>query len=602
MRRITRWLCLLFLLLPTLARAQDATTTPAPWPPDPRQLFAPGVEILKTEILPPEKRYLTLPKYDNKKRVVHVYNEQSDTWNEYPYPPDIDENGFTGNIQSYDASTLLLSTYPGQYERNSTLSNFQWLLDVRTGQFTRAQLTCGVLKAPRGKGIWIVDTREDSSSICNTETGEEVKPSRSLRGYKTAEASPDKSRVVLFTFGGDVYSYEFSSQKVLKLGKASGEDRSVNWIDNHRFFIRSTNALQDMTYPWVNFYLADAAQENSLEFATQTFKPAEITSRENPRRYEWVDYRDDECFLKELNWETGVIREFKLDGVCDIGQVINDGSNDRLYYQLLGRIGDDGIWYPYTAELVRFNPFTGYRQELLKGEIEWVENISPDGKFAVVLLDDDGCFEAYPREDQDARLPPCTPQKASAPRHVIIDLKTGKQIYQRPTEWYETGYDQWYDHIIFFADELSTLNALDVMSAGPVDSLLSIGGPLFLYARQIEFKGYDDRIKFHLLDFGASPVSELMIGEATKIRYLPESQQLLVYLPDKRNSADLYDLATHTRHPFIADAQNYDWLEVKSAAKGTLTVIFTPQDANRINGQLDSVERVRYTIRLPSGN
>jgi hypothetical protein len=406
----------------------------------------------------------------------------------------------------------------------------------------------------------------------------------------------------LFTFGGDVYSYELSSQGILKLGNVDGEDQSVNWIDSHRFFIRSTNATQDMTYPWVNFYLADAAQENSLEFATQTFKPAEITSRENPQRYEWVDYRDDECFLKELNWEAGVIREFKLDDLCDIGQVLNDGSNDRLYYQLVGRIGDDGTWYPYTAELVRFNPFTGYRQQLLKGEIEWVENISPDGKYAVVLLDDDGCFEAYPREDQDARLPPCTPQKASVPRHVIIDLKTGKQIYQRPTEWYETGQDQWYEHIMFFAADLSTVNAADVLSAGPVDALFSIGGPLFIYARETGFNGYDDTIEFHLLDFGTSPASKFVIGEATKLRYLPESQQLLVYLPDKRSSADLYDLTTHTRHPFIIDAQNYDWVEVKSAAKGTLTVIFTPKDAKLINGQPDSVERVRYTIHLPSGN
>jgi hypothetical protein len=601
MRRITRWLCFLLLLFPTLARAQDATATPAPWPPDPQQLFAPGVEVLKTEILAPKKRYLTLPKYDNEKRILRVYDQQSDRWNEYAYPPEIDENGFTGDIETYDANTLLLSTYPKQYERNSTLSSFQWLLDVRTGQFTRAQLACSMLKAPPGKGTWIVDTRENSSFICNTETGEEVRPSPSLRGYKTAEASPDRRRVVLFTLGRDVYSYDFSTGKLFLLGHVSGEDRSVFWIDNHRFFIRSTNALQDMTYPWINYYLADATQENSLEGITYTFKPAEITSRENPRRYEWVAYGDDECFLKELNWETGVIRALKLD-VCDIGQVINDGSNDRLYYQLLGRIGDDGIWYPYTAELVRFNPFTGYRQELLKGEIEWVENISPAGKYAVVLLDDDGCFEAYPREDRDQRLPPCTPQKASTPRHVIIDLKTGKQLYQRPTEWYDTGYDQWYDHIIFFADDLSTLNALDVLSAGPPDSLFNIGGSLFVYARQIEFKGYDDRIEFHLLDFGSSPASEFLIGEATKLRYLPESQQLLVYLPDKRNSADLYDIPTHTWHPFIIDAQNYDWFEVKSAAKDTLTVIFIPKDAKLINGQTDSIERVRYTIRLPSGS
>jgi hypothetical protein len=602
MRRITRWLCFLLLLFPSFARAQDATATSAPWPPDPKQLFAEGVEILKTEILPPSRSYFTAPAYDNEKRVVRVYDEQSDTWKEYGYPPEIDENGFDGYILPFDSDHLLLSTNLNRGEYGGFPDpTGQWLLNIHTGEFTRAPVVCDELRTQSDRN-WTLYKQNNQVFICNTKDGQLLGPLPTMQDqFTSASMSKDNERAILFTFGGDVYSYEFSSKKLLKLGNVSGEDRDAGWINDHQVFIRSTDAMRDMGFPWINYYLADATQENSLEGVTYVFKPAEITSRENPRRYEWVAYGDDECFLKELNWETGVIRALKLD-VCDIGQVINDGSNDRLYYQLLGRIGDDGIWYPYTAELVRFNPFTGYRQDLLKGEIEWVENISPDGKYAVVLLDDDGCFEAHPRADRDARLPPCTPQKASSPRHVIIDLKTGQQIYERPTRWYDTGQDQWHDYVTLDEAELSTINAADIMSAGPVDSLFNIGGSLFVYARDIGYNGYDETFEFHLLDFGSSPASEFLIGEATKLRYLPEIQQFLVYLPEKRGSADLYDIASHTRYPFITDTHDAYSFEVERADNDTITLVFRSRNANLIGGQLDSVERIRYTIRLPSGN
>ena len=439
MKRLAAAFLLLLPLLSSPIHAQDA----APWPPDPKAIFAPGVEVVSVEVQAP--RPYNLPTYDNKTRMVRVYSETKQQWQTFPYPDEV--KNFGGRIDPSSSHTLLLSTSMGGDFGVIPLPEGQWLFDTDTGKFSRPELACGEIKAEAGYGDWVVQARDDNKSffLCNSGSGKEVGPLPLQKPdyLQSASTSPDGKHVVIFGNSDQIYSYAFDTNTLIILGSSQGTYiQWAGWIDNQRVFIYTTDEA-DMMFPWRNYSLADVTKPDSRKWIAQTIKPREITTLDNPHRTQWITHSDDKCLFTELNWETAKITDYDLDGLCSEGTVIPDGTNDRLYFEY--NWPDDAfdmgvaVKQPLSSKLVRYNPFTGKRTDLLNGEIEWVEDISPDGLNAVVVIDDDGCFEAYPREDPWDNPAYCESKRVSKPHHVVVDLKTGDILYEQPTEWVSNG-------------------------------------------------------------------------------------------------------------------------------------------------------------------
>jgi len=594
--------CFLLLLLPGFAQAQEA----APWPPDPADIFAPGVEVVSVEIKEP--RPYNLPTVDNERRVIRVFDKSADEWREYPFPDEVER--FSSQISSYSENTLLLSTVLGGEYGFTPLPEGQWLLNTDTGEFFRPELVCGQLQAKPGMGRWVIYPKYNQQTppyLCNTKTGDRAGP-LILEQFDYLEdvyALPDARYAVIFGIGGTVYGYDFQTNLLIRLGSVSGSAIHITeWIDETRVFIYATDQA-DMTFPWQNYYLGDVTQADSLEQVTQVFKPNYITLRDNPKRYEWVSYKDQRCYLTELNWETDQITDYPLNGLCSEGTIIPDGSNDRLYFEFYWPDNAFGMGYPIkqptSSELVRYNPFTGTRIDLLNGEIEWVEAISPDGLSAAVIMDDNDCFEAYPREDPLENLPPCESNEVSEPRHVVIDLKTGDTLYEQPTEWLDNG-DGHHWHFCYDHETQSIRDyCTATLSAGPIDSLIPIGDQLLIEVRRV-----DSEVEYSFLDLRDEEPQKQVLDEVDALRYLPESQQFLLTLGSSFSEYgitsaewELYDISTDTRFPFVQDTtrNQYVILFGESTADSMSVTVFPPGGWK--NGQLDSVERYIYTVRFP---
>ncbi|MBA3869557.1 MAG: hypothetical protein H0X30_10415 [Anaerolineae bacterium] len=594
---------LLLILLPSMIYAQ--TLEPTLWPPDPTAIFAPGVEVLNVEIKEP--RPYNPPTYDNETRIVRVWDEAKQQWQEFPYPDEVQD--FV-SIEGKSPTIVLYTKLVVPFSSPQPL-DAQWLLNTDIGEFSRPELACGELRGKVGHGHWIIEARDDNKTffLCNSESGKEIGPlPLQKRDYlQNASTSPDGKHVAMFGNSGLVYSYAFDTNTLIELGSTQGYGTQIqilSWIDNNRIFIYTTDQA-DMSFPWRNYFLADATQTDSLKGIAQVIKPDEITSLDHPRRTQWITHADDKCFFTELNWETAKITDYGLDGLCSEGTVIPDGTNDRLYFEFnwpddafndMGRPAKQ----PLSSKLVRYNPFTNKRIDLLKGEIEWVEDISPNGRFAVVMTDDDGCFEAYPREDPMVYLPVCESQDSAKPKHVVIDLKTGVIVYQQTTAWEESISGEFY-HACYDYDAHSIQSdggCISILSAGPSDSWMFIDDDLLLQAGS-----RDGNAEYTLLNLRGNKPQKWVIGQAYELRYLSASQQFLVnsLLWSRSTSSGtskwaLFDTATGKQMPFLRDGISDQYnIDFGIDTADTLTVTLSKW----VNQQPDSVEEYFYTIRLP---
>lgn len=267
-----------------------------------------------------------------------------------------------------------------------------------------------------------------------------------------------------------------------------------------------------------------------------------------------------------------------------------------------------GVKEPLSSELVRYNPFTGKRIDLLKGEIEWVENISPDGLYAVVVTDDNGCFEAYPsydpKDDPLESLPTCESNRESKPQHVVVDLKTGDTLYEQPAKWtFKRDRDYW--HFCYDNDSKSIgSNCVSSLSAGPVDSWMLIDDRLLI---QVDGPWSDGaKSQYTLIDLRGARPQKQVLGQLYGLRYLPVSQQFFIFLDSSSLNAEaikLFDLATGKSTPFIRPTSSDQyWMLIGEDTADTITVTVSAPYKQWVNGQPDSVEQYIYTVRFPKTN
>lgn len=575
----------LFVLVVTFASVQ-AQDEPAPWPPDPADIFAPGVEVEDTERFEP-------PQFDNLSRQIRIFDQELG-WREFSYPDQLDSIKY---LEAALPEQLVFTI--GKTEAHQVPFVF-WTLDIQESRFSRQALFCGIANLSQRQVKWVAETDYDTriTRLCNTATGELTDPLPEMIDYpadglaytKKISTSPNGDWVILFTSGSGyhVYAYEFATGKLNDLGGGEGDEGDAVWLDNSHILIKSRYIPSQ--YP-VNAYLADATIGNSMHYLT-SWPPFADPYYDNPPRYEWVETKEDRCILVTLNLETVVRTEYDLD-VCSWGIILPDGSGDRLVSEY---IFQDNL--PVSANLFRFNPYTSERVDLLHNtEMEWHRDVSPDGKYSVVLLDDNGIFDMFLNLDHEN----------SQPRWAIVDLTDGEIVYEIATTWdtqsfsylgFDEATGQIYDSILS-NDELSW----DKRTI-PVDSFFALGNNLFLQITYTNAK----QINYKFVELAEDQIVEYELTDISIELIFPERKELLIWT-DGRVSAEasLYNIVTGATLPVIKDIpiNNYssgviftDNYDMTLAAIPQSDLISVKLTARNEEGQNQSPS-VIYTIRIP---
>lgn|GEM_PF-3614482 len=597
------WLFLVFFISSTQALAQDEI----PALPTPEELFAEGVIF---ELVPPRiNPQSTQPTADNEARVVRVYDEATETWREFPFPNEVEQ--FV-EITREDENILALSTeYPRGPYGTQALPEAQWLLNVVTGEYSRPEIICGERRASEGEGYWVVyqEALRTPGFLCNTETGARLEPLPIEEWWDTQPAvlSPDGEQLILFGHG-TIYSYRFETGELTLLGTPQKDFQYAEWIGNDLVFISAANQAE-MSSPWRNYYLAYPGVEDSMYPITTTIKPAGITHLYNPSRYEWLAAGADSCSLRQLNTETAELNEYELQEICSQGTSL-PGTDDRLFYDIMWSDENLAYWddmvrlmylpdgHPIGSQLVRLNPYTGERQNLYAGEIEWLRDVTPDGQYAVLLVDDSGLLDMIaPRKGE-------TPD--SHPLWLILDLHTGEIVYEAPTSWSSSdGYYFWntLSRRIDFA--ISSINEQQsTMHRLPASGLFSVGNELFVH-EEISYVLGDAKFNYTIIQLRDGEVFEQQLDEIALI--MPDERHVAVWDDVETSSAvSLYDLETGTTTPIIRGQPTIRFTHDSVHTEAYSLSLSAESDSNAIqvylcpivDGEPDCSQSVTYRVQI----
>ncbi len=334
---------MLLLILPMPLQAQEAT--PIPWPPNPAEVFAPGIEVVE-----------------------------------------------------------VITEWPAPTEEPSA-----W--------------------------IYVTDEARGETRLQNSVTGFLSDPLPQEATWHEIHISPNGEWLVLLATvspeGGygswtRLYSYRVSTGDVLMLGNIlpdiSGSLNISRWANETQFIYSYYNAPGRYGNDMV---IVDVTQEDAIEHAIEYLAPY----REDARRYEYLsthyilarrgDYIDhNPCVLSIFDLDDMQKKSYKLDYDC--GGVYSP-DEDHYFYVVFDSDS------PAQSTLWVLDVTSEERTALYTAEIEALENISPDGRYAVLITDNNGRID---RAGGDPQFFSWT--QAANPTISELDIHEEKIIYEMP--------------------------------------------------------------------------------------------------------------------------------------------------------------------------
>lgn len=411
----------------------QAQQTP-PWPPDPAMIFADGVQWSAYEevVLHGEIRL------DNFNRIVRIFDGETGVWRDYPYP--VESVSFEEAVlQSDGLIRLYFYRYDEQFE---PLPSNVLMLDPTKGLYTAPRTVCAdqVVQAAAGEGRWTAPYHSEADQkilLCHSGTGEQrdILPSNLIewRSFPT----PNAQNVVLIGGQGAdlvVYTYHPDEDRLINLGVIPPTIMEAlisicDWASDTRGLICISDRWRSA--PPDYFYAFDLSQSVSLEPAFVGWEGS-IFRLETPHRYGAVF---SQAYVALSSGST--------DGApipCTIIIFTAEGlRTEELGYECIPMNNTDFYRSPYypaedslyvltiedrqatVTSLYRYDLLTLTRSEaLFTGEVESVLGASPDGRYVVLLVDDNGELDF-----NSISLSCCT-----SLRHVaIFDTSTSNFVY-----------------------------------------------------------------------------------------------------------------------------------------------------------------------------
>jgi hypothetical protein len=547
------------LFMPLASRAQDA----APWPPDPKAIFADGVEIVSADIITrPPMPENTRPVADEESRIVKVYDQDTGIWREYPYPDQVTVLSKTIRVRS-DGS-VVFNEYSGY--SLPTYRPAMWILNPTTGEFSRAEVVCGTTaRALPNEGEWILLFDPDSGThLCFTETGEQSPPLPPDVGWETfspsatLSLSPDKKWLALLGYMAGtsntsdysvIYSYEIATKRLNYLGKTDYGEYTFfeDWVSNTRGTLSNGPPQESLSKDYFTF---DVTEPNSLKLVVRGWM---YDFYDNPPRYEYVTTK---AFLE---WKTGsevfghTHCQFTLYDSAGVHDY--DLGYDCSYARVIR--GKDGYFYvridsnpSAVSTLVYLDIRTGSMTDLFTGEIEGIESVSPDGRYIAMVMDTSGQIDVvdyYPEYQDWTGIPNAN--------LAVWDTANRQFVYQvsslADTYWLKQA-------VFVINNEAGSGQIVNLGSSKPIS---------------IPFT------------FGSVDLS-------------PDQQHILIGTSDN-NGAEVYsvmDLSTaKARTVIYRKALSGYSMSVEWVSNGLITLILRPDLGNRS----DPSRSANYTIRIP---
>lgn len=367
-----------------------------------------------------------------------VYASDGEAWQAYDVPDGINRlnplpttplslyqsyNMYPNN--TYDFWELDSTTHQvALFSSNCGESGNAWLGAYFENQYSRYPTTYH--PAP----TWVPMHIDEKLYVCSMATGELSHPIDPRFWWLPDNVSPNGEWIVLFALDEPedtifayyaVYGYETATGNTHFLGYWDYGDRSsINWLTDHDFRLWTTTMG---TWSTSYRYSGIVNQPNSLDFVMSGFVNSYPRFFDNPPRYELVPRQSQSgrhqppCTLEVYDLTTRTQHVYDIGNLCDYGIIIPNSHGDRLYISY----GED------LSTLLRFNPITGDTETLFSSEIEWLHNVSPDGRYAVIGLDHNGQIDLFP--DPPFEVWDFLPL-IERTNPVLFDLETQQIVYQ----------------------------------------------------------------------------------------------------------------------------------------------------------------------------
>jgi hypothetical protein len=445
-----------FLLLAGLTFAQET----APWPPDPAEIFAPGVEVVNVEIN-------LLPVADDKARTIQVLDAQTQAWKPFNYPVEVK----SASIRNVENGLVLLNVL----EQNATTPHL-WTLDPTSGTFQRYENPCidWEWHAQHGPPItsliphweYYRDASIGRTSLCYTGTEQSnfLLP-KGTHWHSISEAPDGKWLLLLSSDDEDLstrstfhaYGYSIESKQLHYLGDFPLlPDNSLRWLSGSRGIYRIADRPE---YSTRAYYYFDLNQADSLRYV--------ITG--------WADYHDDPPryeYLQSYYEVTHRVDTFGNYPECEVEIYYLPQEQIESYHYLLskdcfGNVVRNQTTYFYAGYSTDETAMlTLYSLNIENGEqTEWfsdqnllaLDSVSPDGRYAVLMLNDGrwpdvGLGSDYtsersiPLEDLD----PWGYDGIGSSHVAIYDLVERRLAYEND-QWEDYGATIWLDESTFLS-------------------------------------------------------------------------------------------------------------------------------------------------------
>lgn len=424
--------------------------------PHPATIFDDSVTILQVH-----------PVVDNVQRTLTLY--QDDAWQTIPYPnylTEIDEprvhrvDGIWPSIfQRPDQSYIFLEPEHDEVERRT------WVTNPEYTRLHTISLPCGEDTTLSQGNSWIYTSIGEETYLCNGITSEVSPPlpepggSWGYTGYSLVDQpdmSPDGRYLILRgaltgnNYGDRFYSYEIETRTFRVIGEVRGFFDHIGfsyWLSPSYFVVTA----RDMPEWSTTFqYVGNAGEINSLQSAISMLRFFPCPVYDPPGLEVMYAVMGDgqtagPCFINFYDAETGQTRPYDTGALCEYGIPIPDGSGDQLFRAI----------YP-SAVVVRYNVFTGTRQNLYVGEVETLGPVAPDGSRGLIALDDSGVVDT----DQDPEFN--FGVELEPTEYVVMDLDNGDILGSVPAdvEWLTASYLYNQEHLYTVTDDGVTLSDL----------------------------------------------------------------------------------------------------------------------------------------------
>lgn len=425
-------------ILPVIILTVGITVLAQPEEPvvNPQDIFAEGIiwTPAEADVSPPTA------KVNFEKKMIEVFD--GNTWRSYPYPPDADSVSDAA-LRPDGIVEIVLEFMEMKLD---PLPEDVWLLDPQTGDYSRPPTVCEARVLTASPGEWVtVYVDEERTFLCHSGTGEmrEI-PLKEFDNWEVF-SSPDGAYLVLIgrdwnSNGGDfvTFAYKVDTEEATPLGYISRNlDNRVklcNWVSDTQGVLCSADFYR--SWPGSSYYVFDVTQSDSLIHAFGGWEE-DIMWIDDPPRYVSLFSQNRSS---SITGSSGPDHISCTLSIYDAKQLINrevgyeclpiplDYESAAPYYRhgdviyYLTIEGPDATVSTLHFGDVKMNMFFS----IFTAEIETILSVSPDGRYVVLLLDDDRVFDFIWNSPANNN---CCPED-EAYEVAILDTQSNEFVYR----------------------------------------------------------------------------------------------------------------------------------------------------------------------------